>query len=327
LEEEFIESSSRTAKSAGMAPSGDKKTPTEPPKIKRYVDEGENFAFRTRGFVMSVIINEQRVPEFLVELTNSRWPIEIRRVQQVASSGTFSINRTFSPTKSGGASFGPDNSGASDGGFIDPSSGTDESDGNADDGSVFEDPAESSSDGGGGTGGAGVSVPSAPGGSSGESNFVDPGVSFTGQRKSAKGASNITQSALDDKMLVHLVVCGLFKAYDPPSKEAIAAMLAKAQAAASGQTPVPNPVAPVTTDPAAKATNPATPNPNPPPTQPQTSDTGATSKTDAASKTGDAESQPPKTPAEPNGKTGNTDNSASDKPTTTPKPNPPKPNS
>ncbi|WP_437204274.1 hypothetical protein [Planctomicrobium sp. SH664] len=46
---------------------------------KRYIAESETAPFLERGFYMSVIIMQNKVPDFLVELTNADWPIRIKR--------------------------------------------------------------------------------------------------------------------------------------------------------------------------------------------------------------------------------------------------------
>lgn len=45
----------------------------------RYIALDENQPYRERGFYMSVLINQQRIPDFLTTLSNSRWPIRIVR--------------------------------------------------------------------------------------------------------------------------------------------------------------------------------------------------------------------------------------------------------
>ena len=53
-------------------------------KVRRYVDDEEGAPFKTRGFKLSVIMDHTRLPELLVQLTNSKWPVEIVHVNQVA---------------------------------------------------------------------------------------------------------------------------------------------------------------------------------------------------------------------------------------------------
>jgi len=49
---------------------------------KRYVDNDESRPFKTRGFYLQVIMKHDQLPDLIAELTNSKWPVEILRVQQ-----------------------------------------------------------------------------------------------------------------------------------------------------------------------------------------------------------------------------------------------------
>ncbi len=51
----------------------------QPAEILRYVDFNENDRARVRAFYMSVIVHQSKFPEFLVELCNSDWPIQVIR--------------------------------------------------------------------------------------------------------------------------------------------------------------------------------------------------------------------------------------------------------
>lgn len=48
---------------------------------KRYIEETERF--KTRGFYMELVMDHRCVPEFLAELSDSKWPLKVIRVQQV----------------------------------------------------------------------------------------------------------------------------------------------------------------------------------------------------------------------------------------------------
>lgn len=50
---------------------------------KRYVHDDEAMPFRTRAFVLKVKILQQNIPNLLAELTNSKFPVEIVRVDAV----------------------------------------------------------------------------------------------------------------------------------------------------------------------------------------------------------------------------------------------------
>lgn len=50
-----------------------------PAKLLRYVKEDASAPYRERGFYLSVLIDQRRVADFLVELSNSDWPIRLGR--------------------------------------------------------------------------------------------------------------------------------------------------------------------------------------------------------------------------------------------------------
>jgi hypothetical protein len=52
-----------------------------PPPTMRWVGLTDGAKFRERGFYLSVIINQQRIPDFLVYLCESAWPTKIQRFQ------------------------------------------------------------------------------------------------------------------------------------------------------------------------------------------------------------------------------------------------------
>ncbi|MCA8995639.1 MAG: hypothetical protein KDA80_01595 [Planctomycetaceae bacterium] len=45
----------------------------------RYIDETEDAPYLERGFYMSVIIMQKKIPDFVVELANSDWPVRVER--------------------------------------------------------------------------------------------------------------------------------------------------------------------------------------------------------------------------------------------------------
>ncbi|HEX6986892.1 MAG TPA: hypothetical protein VF170_16060 [Planctomycetaceae bacterium] len=47
---------------------------------KRYVEDAPELPYKTRAFKMTVIMDHRQLPEFLVELTNSPFPVDIERV-------------------------------------------------------------------------------------------------------------------------------------------------------------------------------------------------------------------------------------------------------
>jgi hypothetical protein len=48
---------------------------------RRYIGDTEGKNYLERGFYMSVIIMQNKIPDFLVELANSDWPVQVRRFQ------------------------------------------------------------------------------------------------------------------------------------------------------------------------------------------------------------------------------------------------------
>jgi len=48
---------------------------------KRYIAETEESPFLERGFYLSVIIMQTKIPDFIVALANSDWPVQVRRFQ------------------------------------------------------------------------------------------------------------------------------------------------------------------------------------------------------------------------------------------------------
>lgn len=51
-------------------------------KLIRYVDDDKDMPFKTRGFYLQVVMEIRHVPELIVELTNSPYPVRVVRVQQ-----------------------------------------------------------------------------------------------------------------------------------------------------------------------------------------------------------------------------------------------------
>lgn len=54
----------------------------------RYVDFEEGTICRKRGFYLEAIIDHERLPDFLVALTNNAWPVSITRVQMAKANST-----------------------------------------------------------------------------------------------------------------------------------------------------------------------------------------------------------------------------------------------
>ncbi|MGC1273712.1 MAG: hypothetical protein WBC44_08405, partial [Planctomycetaceae bacterium] len=62
----------------GMSGSGGGKNPLL--DQKRYVDDAPELPYKTRAFKIAVVMDHRQLPEFLVELTNSPFPVNIERV-------------------------------------------------------------------------------------------------------------------------------------------------------------------------------------------------------------------------------------------------------
>jgi hypothetical protein len=65
---------------AGTGPEGTTGT-AAPAKTLRYVKDNDASPFHERGFYLSVLIDQRKISDFLVELSNSEWPIRIGRCQ------------------------------------------------------------------------------------------------------------------------------------------------------------------------------------------------------------------------------------------------------
>lgn len=70
------------------------------PVQKRYIAETEEAPFLERGFYLSVIIQQTKIPDFITTLVNSDWPIQVRRFQvgenPYRQSGPGTVGNTFS---------------------------------------------------------------------------------------------------------------------------------------------------------------------------------------------------------------------------------------
>jgi hypothetical protein len=88
---------------------------------RRYVDDDATLPFRTRGFVLGVVMNHRYLNDFLAELSGSDFPIQVLRVhQQINNPDQLArVGRTGSRTRGGSGSGYPSSGfgGASTGGF------------------------------------------------------------------------------------------------------------------------------------------------------------------------------------------------------------------
>ncbi|MEM1062249.1 MAG: hypothetical protein AAGJ97_07970, partial [Planctomycetota bacterium] len=55
---------------------------------RRYVDDNESEPFKTRAFYIKVVMDHRYLPDFIVELSRSSFPIRIIRVHQAERNGT-----------------------------------------------------------------------------------------------------------------------------------------------------------------------------------------------------------------------------------------------
>ncbi|SFJ46514.1 hypothetical protein [Planctomicrobium piriforme] len=80
-EQEFgpaMEGGGQMSMDMSAAGPGGAAAPTPP---KRYIGDTEAPPYLQRGFYMSVIIQQNKIADFLTELVNSDWPIQVRRFQ------------------------------------------------------------------------------------------------------------------------------------------------------------------------------------------------------------------------------------------------------
>ena len=70
------------------------------PASVRYIQDTP--AFRTRGFKIRVIVRQQNAPEFMREILNSKYPIEISRMQMVSVNAPFGAGSAIGAGMSGG---------------------------------------------------------------------------------------------------------------------------------------------------------------------------------------------------------------------------------
>jgi hypothetical protein len=272
-------------------------------ELLRYVEFEKYPDFRQRGFYLGVIIDQQKVADFLVELSNAPWPIRIVRFQ--VGPNPRSTGPRMSPSRFGGPlAFG----GMGGAGYL---AGSDTAE--YESSSIYQDYAgagsypESSAeyapdDSAGLYPGAGSTYPGA----------TYPGGGYPGAGAGPGGASDPLAKTLDHPDLVQLYVCGVITFYNPPAEEAAPASAeppteqvvptetisetptetpadagtpAEGATAPASDTPA-DPAAP--TQPAAPVDPPAAPTDAAPPTPPATGDRPAPNATEpgAGSATG-----------------------------------------
>ncbi|MCA9088610.1 MAG: hypothetical protein KDA90_08230 [Planctomycetaceae bacterium] len=238
------------------------------PRI-RYIGESEEAPYLERGFYLTLVMMQSKIPDFIVELANSDWPVRVTRfhVGQNPYARRQSPAGQFGPGMGPGSEFGSDlGAGASFGGpaFGGPSFG----------GGGFGNP----SFGGGGFG-------------SSESGGGMMGATAANTKWLAKYQTNLPNFASEamnhpDLVIIHL--CGVITIYKQPEIEAVATegetgALVDPDLPAEPEEGAPeNPGAPAATDPAATPATPADPADPADPTAPAADPAAPASPAEAA---------------------------------------------
>ncbi|MFO1004017.1 MAG: hypothetical protein U0936_27180 [Planctomycetaceae bacterium] len=215
-------------------------SPAAPVEEKRYVDGGDGdttLGYKTRAFLLDVLIRDDQVPNLLASLTNSDFPVEIVRVEIVSK---------FTPSKSamsmtGGAGMGEMESGMGMGSGMpgmDSMSGYSEGGGFGAGGEMsFSGASELGNEGAGALGQFGgdydpgsLAGAGAPGMTSGM-----PGMGATAAGTKGK---EVIQAAMNDPLLVLVKIGGLMTLYQSAQEANAEATTAETdQAAAPAATP------------------------------------------------------------------------------------------
>jgi hypothetical protein len=151
--------------------------------MERYVEKNEKW--KTRGFYLEMVIDHTRLPDVLVALTNSEWPVRIVRVQQADIKEEELVDATSGAMAGGemgmGAGYTPPGMGAADAGAM---SGM----------------------------GLGSSLPGLIRRPSGVPGMGNSAMGVPGM----EGVATNEPDPLDDPMLVFVAVSGLITLYNPP---------------------------------------------------------------------------------------------------------------
>lgn len=224
-----------------------------PAEEKRYVDGGDGdttLGYKTRAFLLDVLIRDDQVPNLLASLTNSDFPVEIVRVEIVSK---------FTPSKSaGGMTGGP--------GMSEMGPGSEMPGGmmgmgdmaGAAEGAGYGSPEESAYGAAGAFGGEGIGAMGAGaeydhgslsgyGGAMG----VAPGMPGAGLPTAGAKGKEVIQAAMNDPLLVHVKIGGLMTLYQSAQEASAEAATAETDQAAA---PVEAPAAESTAVPSDPAT-------------------------------------------------------------------------
>ena len=233
--------------SPGGAPAGSPAATPGAMDPRRYIDFVEGQPFKRRGFYIKLVMDHRKVPELIVELMNSPFPVEIIRIHQTA----------FSDGGLGGSGGG----GGAGGGGNNPLLGG----------------------GGGGAAVPGISRVGGPGGETGAGPGAIDDYSGGGAGAGIGGRQNTStssgQSATTDPSLAHVAILAVWTLYTPPPAppEGAPGVVPATPAAATPVTPANEPAASnPSPDPAAPAepgdAKNAPPQPKEPEEKPESSD-------------------------------------------------------
>lgn len=183
-------------------------------KEVRYVDDAEkDQGYKTRAFLLDVIVRDERLPDLLAKLTNSDFPVEIRRVEILsrAAGASSGMGGEGMSGYGGGMSSGMSGYGATmPGGFGGESSGMSGYPGGSSlmspgTGGAYDDL------GGGALAGYGAGTSGYPG----ESGMMEPGMG--GGNAAMKGVE-VVSAAMADPLLIEVRIGGLLTLYMTPEE-------------------------------------------------------------------------------------------------------------
>jgi hypothetical protein len=197
----------------------------------RYIKFTEGATFRERGFYMSVLIDQKKVADFLVELVNSDWPIRIVRFNVGPNGGTTGTGYS-SPANPLGGRMMDDTDDMMMPGMLGGGGATNF--GRANDGGFGSEPDVTTS------GFADDNLFTAPLMSNGDE--MDPRMGMGAGPAGAYGPQPMVrgdqiQSLFTHPDLVQLDVCGVITMYNPPSEALLAAVTGTPPADGSTEPP------------------------------------------------------------------------------------------
>ena len=205
-----------------------------PAEEKRYVDGGDGdttLGYKTRAFLLDVLISDDQVPNLLASLTNSDFPVEIVRVEIVSK---------FAPSKgpagmTGGPGMGEMGAGSEMAGAMPgmgEMSGSPEGSYGASAESSFAGAGSFGSEGGGSFAGGGEEFD--PGSLSGAGAMgMAPGMSGPGAPGVGAKGKEVIQAAMNDPLLVHVKIGGLMTLYQSAQEANAEATTAETDQAAA----------------------------------------------------------------------------------------------